>query len=312
VATEPSTDEEKRARKASANRVLTYLKAALNHAYKEGDVKNREAWDIKLEPFAKVDAPRERYLKVDEAARLINACTPDFRPLVQAALETGCRYGELTRMRMHDFNADSATLHVQQSKSGKSRDVVLSAAGADFFRRHCLGRAGHDWMFVHRDGTAWGKSDQSEPMRNAVERARISPPISFHGLRHTWASLAVMNHMPLMVVAKNLGHRDTRMVEHHHGHLAKSFVADAIRAHAPVVECSATSSKSRPIPRRISAVGRKSAIARDASHRDHDSVRFDRNKQAPRTRNKKRRASAEVRFPSGVTTEMIRRIGGSQ
>jgi hypothetical protein len=48
------------------------------------------------------------------------------------------------------------------------------------------------------------------------------------------ASLAVMNHMPLMVVAKNLGHRDTRMVEHHYGHLAKSFVADAIRAHAPV------------------------------------------------------------------------------
>jgi integrase len=231
---EPSTDEEKRARKVSANRVLTYLKAALNHAYKEGDVKNRDAWDIKLEPFAKVDAPRERYLNVDEARRLINACTPDFRPLVQAALESGCRYGELTRMRVHDFHADSGTLHVHVSKSGKSRDVVLSAAGADFFRRHCLGRAGHDWMFVHRDGTPWGKSDQCEPMHNAVERARISPPISFHGLRHTWASLAVMNHMPLMVVAKNLGHRDTRMVEHHYGHLAKSFVADAIRAHAPV------------------------------------------------------------------------------
>jgi hypothetical protein len=32
----------------------------------------------------------------------------------------------------------------------------------------------------------------------------------------------------------NLGHRDTLMVEHHYRHLAKSFVADAIRAHAPV------------------------------------------------------------------------------
>jgi hypothetical protein len=31
-------------------------------------------------------------------------------------------------------------LHAQQSKSGKSRDVVLSDAGADFFRRHCLGQ----------------------------------------------------------------------------------------------------------------------------------------------------------------------------
>jgi hypothetical protein len=36
-----------------------------------------------------------------------------------------------------------------------------------------------------------------------------------------------------MVVAKNLGHADTRMVEKHYGHLAPSYVADAIRAGAP-------------------------------------------------------------------------------
>lgn len=35
-----------------------------------------------------------------------------------------------------------------------------------------------------------------------------------------------------MVVAKNLGHKDTRMVEQHYGHLAPSFVVDAIRAGA--------------------------------------------------------------------------------
>ena len=39
--------------------------------------------------------------------------------------------------------------------------------------------------------------------------------------------------MPLMVVAKNLGHRDTRMVEMHYGHMAPNYVADAIRAGAP-------------------------------------------------------------------------------
>ena len=38
---------------------------------------------------------------------------------------------------------------------------------------------------------------------------------------------------PLLVVAKNLGHADTRMVETHYGYLSASFVADAIRAAAP-------------------------------------------------------------------------------
>jgi len=41
-----------------------------------------------------VAAARVRYLTVAEAKRLLNACNPDFRRLVQAALATGARYGE--------------------------------------------------------------------------------------------------------------------------------------------------------------------------------------------------------------------------
>ena len=67
----------------------------------------------------------------------------------------------------------------------------------------------------------------------AVRGATINPPVSFHALRHTWASLAAMNGTPLFVVAKNLGHADARMVERHYGHLAPSYIADAIRAGAP-------------------------------------------------------------------------------
>lgn len=61
----------------------------------------------------------------------------------------------------------------------------------------------------------------------------IEPPASFHTMRHTYASLTIMNGAPLMVVARNLGHADTRMVEKHYGHMAPSYVADAIRAAAP-------------------------------------------------------------------------------
>jgi integrase len=70
-------------------------------------------------------------------------------------------------------------------------------------------------------------------MAEACERAKIKPAVSIHILRHTWASLSVMSGVPLMVVARNLGHVDTRMVERHYGHLAPSYVADAIRAGAP-------------------------------------------------------------------------------
>jgi hypothetical protein len=42
-----------------------------------------------------------------------------------------------------------------------------------------------------------------------------------------------MNGAPLLVVARNLGHSTTRMVEIHYGHLGANYVADAIRAAAP-------------------------------------------------------------------------------
>ena len=70
-------------------------------------------------------------------------------------------------------------------------------------------------------------------MNRACELAKIEPRITFHGLRHTWASLSVMAGLPLMVVAKNLGDVNTTMAQAHYGHLAPSYVAEAIRKHAP-------------------------------------------------------------------------------
>jgi integrase len=228
----PTTDDEIRARRNTANRIMMTLKAALNLAYDEDHVSNRDAWGRKLKPFANVTVARVRYLQIAEVQRLINASDPEFRALLRGALETGCRYSELSRLEVHDFNVDAGVIAISKSKSGKSRHVVLSLEGTEFFKQHCAGRDGNNLMFSH-DGKPWKKSEQARPMREACERAKITPRISFHGLRHTWASLAAMNGMPLMVLAKNLGHADTRMVEKHYGHLTPSFVADAIRAGAP-------------------------------------------------------------------------------
>jgi integrase len=222
----PVGDEAKRARRASANRVLTMLKAALNHAFDEGHVSNRDAWGRKLKPFRGVEVARVRYLTVAEARRLINASDPAFRPLVRAALETGCRYSELTRLEVHDFNPDTNTVAIRKSKSGKPRHVILTPEGADFFQQQYAGRRGSE-------SSRWNKSEQSRPMKEACEHAKITPGVSFHILRHTWASLAMMAGVPLLVVAKNLGHTDTRMVEKHYGHLAPSYIVDAIHAGAP-------------------------------------------------------------------------------
>jgi integrase len=93
----------------------------------------------------------------------------------------------------------------------------------------------------------WGKSHQHRPLKLACERARILPVLDFHSLRHSWASLSIMAGAPLLVVAQNLGHADTRMVERHYGHLAQSFVADTIRRTAPTFGLADTNAAVSPL-----------------------------------------------------------------
>jgi integrase len=119
-----SSPEGVRRRRSTANRVLTILKGALNHAHREGKCASDDAWRT-VRAFREADAARLRYLSDAEARRLTNACPADFRALVTGALLSGCRYGELAAMTVDDFNPDAGTLRVRASKSGKPRHVVL-------------------------------------------------------------------------------------------------------------------------------------------------------------------------------------------
>jgi integrase len=238
-------DEALRRRKATANRTLTILKAALNAAWHDGTIPSDDAWR-RVEPFKEADAARVRYLTTEEARRLINAAEGEFRDLIRAALATGCRFGELAALQVQDFNPDVGTLHIRNSKAGKDRHVVLNKEGVELFTRLAAGRAGVELMLRKADGGRWGKSNQARPMAEACGRAKIEPAANFHCLRHTYASLAIMGRKvpktdgteetiaaPLLVVARNLGHTDTRMVERHYGHLSANYIADEIRRAAP-------------------------------------------------------------------------------
>jgi integrase len=225
-------DEQLRRRRAATNRVLTTLKAALNKAWADGKIPSDDAWR-RVKPFKEADAARVRYLSIAEVQRLLNAAEGEFRDLVEAALATGCRFGELAALQCRDFNPDSDTLHVRQSKSGKGRHIVLADEGIALFQRLTAGRPPAELILRKPNGIRWGRANQFRPMVEACERATIDPSIGFHGLRHTWASHAVMNGAPLMVVAAQLGHADTRMCERHYAHLAQSYVAEAIRKAAP-------------------------------------------------------------------------------
>jgi integrase len=242
-----SARELRRRRQASANRVLTILKAALNYAERTGRYRGPSPWKL-VSPFKHVDATEHPYLTQDEAIRLQNASAPDLRLLVRGALETGCRYGELTSTKASDFNSDAGTLTVRESKSGKVRHVHVTDSGQEFFDELTSDKKRSDLMFLRTDGEPWRKSQQHRPMREACKNAKISPPIPFKALRTTYGSLLAREGVALQVIAAALGHADTRITEKHYAHLQPDHVSDAIRANLPTF--STTKSKVKRLKRK--------------------------------------------------------------
>ena len=237
--------EHQRARKDTSNRVLTVLKAALNLALaRRRVVGSGEAWR-ETKAFKGVGQARARFLDVADQVRIVNACQPDFRRLVRAALFTGGRYGELARAMVQDFNPTSGTLFLvgKGTGEGKPRQVVLTEEGQAYLQELTAGRTADELIFqrdqVERrarteSGSGWAHGDQSRFMADACKTAGLDP-LTFHELRHTYASMLVNKGVPLAYVAAQLGHSGTRMVEQHYGHLAPNAMAESIRTLSPLL-----------------------------------------------------------------------------
>lgn len=223
----PVTDDAKRQRRASANRIYNVLKAALNRAFRDGLAADDTPWR-QVKPFPKADEARIRFLSDAEGVRLVNACAPDLRQLVQGALLTGARFGELAAMQVQDVNLRTAQVYVARSKSGKPRHIPLNPEGAEHYRELIAGKTGEELVFTKSDSSAWGKNHHVRLLKEACSRAKVRPAIAFHELRHTYASHLAQAGVDLLTISKLLGHADTRITAKHYAHLADRTLAAAV------------------------------------------------------------------------------------
>jgi integrase len=221
------TKDEKRARRASANRILSVLKAILNRAFQDGLVADDSAWR-KVKPFAKVDEARIRYLTDAEATRLVNVCPLDLRRLVRAALLTGTRWGELAALKVADVNLKTAQIYIAESKSGKPRHVPMNPEGVAHFEELVTGKTGDALVLTRADGKQWGHNHHVRALDAACKVAKVKPAVSFHELRHTYASHLAQAGVDLLTISKLLGHADTRITAKHYAHLADKTLAQAV------------------------------------------------------------------------------------
>jgi integrase len=228
----PTTDDPdaRRRAQATANRVWTILRAALNLAFQNERTPIDQAWR-RIKPFKNVDRPQTRFLSAEDCRRLIRSAEQDAAKLIRACLLTGMRLGELATLKVSDVAPDHVT--VRHGKTGLARRVPVNSEGATFFEELVRDLAPVDHVLKRSDGTPWTPMRVSRALRLACKDAEIDPPIQFRQLRTTYGSLLLNADAPLSTISELLGHKDTRMTRRHYAHLLSEKLKEAVDEKLP-------------------------------------------------------------------------------
>jgi integrase len=231
--------------------IHTTLSKALSHAVN---------WQLVPRNVARATtAPRSRKpemltLDREQTKRLLSAAKGDrLEALYLLAVTAGLRQGELLGLRWSDIDLEAGTLSVKRSlRYGKDgpyytegkrdrsrRRVELGASTVAALKAHRkrqneerLAYAGlwedHDLVFPDENGRPIRARNLARFFQTLLKRCGLEDlGLTFHGLRHTCATLMLLNDVPVKVVSERLGHADVALTLRVYSHVLPGMQKDA-------------------------------------------------------------------------------------
>ena len=183
---------------------------------------------------------KERYLSPAETQRLKRAVedspNPMLKYIVALLLLTGCRKRELLDAKWEEVNLDRKVWRIPTSKSGKPRHVPLSDEAIAVLKAVPRFK---DCPYIVPNPKTMKPFTAFFNSWDSARRAARLPDVRVHDLRHSAASNLVNAGQSLYVVAKVLGHAQTRTTERY-AHLDSGVLLNAVNAASQVTGTSWT------------------------------------------------------------------------
>ena len=218
-------DPYSRSAPGGANHALKLLRQILNFAIACGHIDTNPACGVKLNRTPALT----RFLSTDEIGRLHEALearsTRGARQqadIIRLLLLTGCRKREILMLRWSEVAGD--TLALGDSKTGP-RTVPLNANARRIIERQPRGESAFVFPSPRNANRPRGPDLH---LWYSVRREAGIEDVRLHDLRHTFASHAVMNGVPVPVVSRLLGHSNVRMTLRY-AHLADKEIEAAAK-----------------------------------------------------------------------------------
>ncbi len=194
------------------NRYLAYFSTFLTYCVDEYEIiKSNPMIGAKLK--LKENEPRKRWLKeLKERLTLLNVCrTADYELYlcVLMALTTGARKGEILNLTWKNADLENKAIYFLETKNGEDRTIpipdVLFNELKSFKEQGKIRRLKNDYIFSNTDGKP--NEHLIGKLYPLVVKQCDFEKITFHGLRHTYISIASLLGFNTSIVKKIVGHK---------------------------------------------------------------------------------------------------------
>lgn len=219
---------------STVRRYLTVLKSILKQAVKQGIIEINPASSERL-TLPKQPKPKIDIFTRQEAAELLAALESEplqFQALIQLAIYTGARRGELVGLRFSDFDYDNHKLTIERAayklkgeppatkppKDYESRTISINPTCTNLVQllqqekrqiKQDIGSkwAGSDWLFTKWNGELMNPHTPTAQFAKFLKKNNLKHR-KFHALRHTSATLLLYSGINIKQVQSRLGHND--------------------------------------------------------------------------------------------------------
>jgi integrase len=214
--------------KGTASRTVGLLGGIFTYAIELGLVQANPVHGVKRYP----DKKNERFLTAEELGTLgqglrqaeaqgVNAKALN---IIKLLVFTGARRGEIETLRWSEVDTTGRRLRLEDSKTGQKSMPVNSAALDVLLNLQAAADDRKGFVFPATDGDG---HYVGTPRIWSILREQIGlHDVRLHDLRHSFASVGVVNGAPLMVVGALLGHADYSTTQRY-AHIANDPIAAA-------------------------------------------------------------------------------------
>ena len=126
----------------------------------------------------------------------------------------GLRRSELLHLKPQDIDSKRNIVIIRQSKGKKDRITPLSPKILELLREYFKIFKPKKYLFEgQKEGTIYSENSLQNVLKQALQKARISKPITLHWLRHSYATHLLESGTDLRYIQELLGHNSSRTTE---------------------------------------------------------------------------------------------------